>query len=96
MKTVAAKKATLSLTGFTTGSSKASAYLNIEFLDANGNIIGSAITATSGLDKKDASWTVNDSDTIIFESTTEFTSIRFVSNTDKKSVTITTATIVVE
>lgn len=96
LKTVAAKKATLSLTGFTTGSSKASAFLNIEFLDTNGNIIGSAITATSGLDKKDASWTVNDSATITFESTTEFTSIRFVSNTEGKSVTITTATIVVE
>ena len=96
LNTVAAKKATLSLKGFTTGSGKASPYLDIEFLDANGNVVGTKITATSGLDKKDANWTVNDSATITFESTTEFTSIRFTSNTDGKSITITSATIVVE
>lgn len=85
-------KATLTLTGFTTGSSKASKYVKVEFLDASGNVL-KTVEGTTGVDKKDAAITFENN---VVEVEGVFVKIRITSNTSGKSVGITSAKIVVE
>lgn len=72
------------------GSSKASPYVQVDALDAEGNIVASLV-GTTGTDKKDAAITFTTN-----EITVAFASIRIASNTSGKSVGITTASIIVE
>ncbi len=87
-------KATISVTGFTSGSSKASAYLDVIFLDAEGNEIGK-IVGTTTENKLNGAYTFTNN---VFEAPSgkEFASIKFTCNTSGKSCGIVSVTIDVE
>jgi len=94
--TEASNTITLSLTGGTSGSGNASDYLQIDFLDANGNVIETVI-GTTPAGKVIGDFTFKSLDgatTYEFVCATACKSIKFSSTNTGKSVGIDTATIV--
>ena len=91
----ASNEITLSLTGGPSGSSSASDYLRIEFLDADGNVIETVI-GTTPANKVIGDFTFKSLDgatELTFANATACASIRFSSTNTGKSVGIATATI---
>ncbi|MGN0813662.1 MAG: pectinesterase family protein [Candidatus Coproplasma sp.] len=87
---VSGTKATITLTGFTSGSNNASPFVQVDALDADGNVVASLV-GTTGTGKNNAAITFTTN-----EINVAFASIRIASNTSGKSIGITTASIVVE
>ncbi len=87
------KKATIQMTGFTTGTSKAQPYVTVTIKDAGGNVLGT-LTGTTTADKKNGAFTFTADG--IFENATQFASIEFTCNTANKHFSITSVTIAVE
>ncbi|MGN0824214.1 MAG: Ig-like domain-containing protein [Candidatus Coproplasma sp.] len=85
-------KATITLIGFTRGSSEAKPYVTVTFKDANGNSIGT-LTGTTPAGKLNGN--VSFTSDGVFQSATEFATIEFTS-TSGKSIGVTVATIIVE
>ena len=91
----ASNEITLSLTGGTSGSGNASDYLQIDFLDADGNVIETVI-GTTPAGKVIGNFTFKSLDgatELTFANATACASIRFSSTNSGKSVGIATATI---
>lgn len=84
------KKVLLEMTGFTTGSSKASAYLAVDFYSGTTKV-GTA-TGTTGTDKKLATFTFDKADGV-YEFDTAIDKIVIHGNTPNKSVGIVTASV---
>lgn len=92
--TASGTTAEIALTGFTTGSSNASDFVSIEFLDAEGNVL-TTVTGTTPTGKCNGTITFSSevAKTVTLDSA--FAKIRITSNTAGKSIVITSATIVV-
>lgn len=86
--------AEISITGFTTGSSNASDYVSIEFLDAEDKVL-TTVTGTTPTGKCNGTITFNSENSTTVELESTFVKIRITSNTSGKSIVITSATIVV-
>ena len=86
----ATKKIELAVTGFTTGSDKASKYLGIKFY--NGSTLVSETTGTTPLSKCNGAMTLENDG--VFEFDTEITKIVFYSNTANKTVGIVAVNVV--
>ncbi|MDE6075237.1 MAG: Ig-like domain-containing protein [Clostridia bacterium] len=85
-------KATVSATGFTTSSSNASKFLKIDFLDANGGVVGT-LEGTTPAGKVNGAYTF-DSNTVT--TSAEFVSVKVYCGTSGKGTGIVTLSIVVE
>ncbi|MGN0807409.1 MAG: Ig-like domain-containing protein [Candidatus Coproplasma sp.] len=91
--TASGKKATISLNGFTTGSSSAQPYVTVTFNDANGNSLGTLTgTTTAGKVVGDFTFTSDG----VFTSETAFATIEITCNTSGKNFAIVSLSIVVE
>ena len=86
----ATKKIELAVTGFTTGSDKASAFLGIKFY--NGSTLVASSTGTTPLSKCNGAMTLENDG--VFEFETEITKIVFYSNTPNKTVGIVAVNVV--
>ncbi len=86
------KKATVSVTGFTTSTSGASELLLIEFLDANGKVVGT-LKGTTTAKKVIGEYTFASN---VFQSAAAFASVRFTCGTDGKHTSINSVNIVIE
>ncbi|MGN0804460.1 MAG: pectinesterase family protein [Candidatus Coproplasma sp.] len=91
--TASGKKATITLNGFTTATSKAMEYVTVTFKDAGGNVLGTLTgTTTAGKVVGDFTFTANG----IFESETAFATIEISCNTAGKHFSIVSVSIAVE
>ncbi|MBD5426965.1 MAG: hypothetical protein HDR38_05370 [Treponema sp.] len=92
--TATGTKATITMTGFTTGSGNASEFIVVEALDASGNVVGTAIkgTTVAGKVNGDISFPNNG----VLEVADGFAAIRFTCGTSGKNYSIVSITIEVE
>ncbi|MGN0808035.1 MAG: beta strand repeat-containing protein [Candidatus Coproplasma sp.] len=93
--TASGKKVTITMMGFTTGSTSAQPYVTVTFKDAAGKSLGT-LTGTTTKDKLLGSYTFSGVPEGTFESDTAVTSIELTCNTTSKSFAITSVTIIIE
>lgn len=93
--TASGTKATISINGYTTGSSSAQPYVKIEVLDAAGNVL-TTLTGTTTASKTSGAFTFDGSTTGSVTTETEFASIKLTCGTSGKHYSVVSATIVVE
>lgn len=91
--TASGKKATITLNGFTTGTSKAMGYVTVTFKDVGGNSLGTLTgTTTAGKVVGDFTFTSDG----VFTSETAFATVEISCNTAGKHFSIVSLSIVVE
>ena len=90
--TATGTKATVAVTGFTTGSNSASQYMDVQFLDDNEEVIG-VLHAYTPANKATGDYTF---DSNVFTSSKPFAYIKFIGTTSSKTCGILTVTLDIE
>lgn len=97
--TATGNKVTFTITGFTNGSGKASQYLNVEILGADGTTVVKTVNLLTPVDKKNGKYTEKDTGkteiTVEMETGVTFSAIRLVGKEAAKNAIIVVADITV-